>query len=156
MGIEYKIKRLKVMWRRFKRRANKHVYPEKEYKISPYQEKAIRLWRMTLKDPASRLGVNTYGVRQVDRENLVMVFQDINGSADEAVLTIMDTNDNGNNLYELHISRRYAIWVCEAFDDEMDRRMNKAESAKRLLIESDLENLLRSQENRMKNSNTGK
>lgn len=149
MGIEYKIKRLKVRWRIFMRRFKPSLYPEKEYRITPYQEKAIKLWRMTLKDPASRLGVNTYGVRQVDRENLVIIFQDF-GAGDDSFLTIMDTNDNGNNLYELHISKRHAAMVCEAFDDEMDRRMNRVESAKRLLIESDLDNLLRSQEQRMK------
>jgi hypothetical protein len=150
MNIDYRIKRMQVRWRKFKRRFDKSLYPEKEYRISPYQEKAIRLWRMTLKDPDSRLGVNTYGVRQVDRENLVMVFQDFGGSNDDSILTIMDTNDNGNNLYELHISKRHAIMLCEAFDDEMNRRMNRVESAKRLLIESDLDNLLRSQEKRMK------
>jgi len=149
MGIEYKIKRLKVRWRKFMRRFRPSLYPEKEYRITPYQEKAIKLWRMTLKDPASRLGVNTYGVRQVDRENLVIIFQDF-GAGDDSFLTIMDTNDNGNNLYELHISKRHAAMVCEAFDDEMDRRMNRVEFAKRLLIESDLDNLLQSQEQRMK------
>ena len=153
MGIDYKIKRLKVRWRRFMRRFDKRLYPEKEHRISPYQEKAIRLWRMTLKDPSSRLGVNTFGVRQVDRENLVIVFQDFGGANDDSVLTIMDTNDNGNNLYELHISKRHAGMVCEAFDDEMDRRMNRVESAKRLLIESDLDNLLKSQEKRMRSGN---
>jgi len=150
MNIDYRIKRMQVRWRKFKRRFDKGLYPEKEHRISPYQEKAIRLWRMTLKDPDSRLGVNTYGVRQVDRENLVMVFQDFGGSNDDSILTIMDTNDNGNNLYELHISKRHAIMLCEAFDDEMNRRMNRVESAKRLLIESDLDNLLRSQEKRIK------
>lgn len=149
MLINYRIKRIKVRWRVFMRRFRPSLYPEKEYRISPYQEKAIRLWRMTLKDPNSRLGVNTYGVRQVDRENLVIMFQDF-GAGDDSFLTIMDTNDNGNNLYELHISKRHAAMVCEAFDSEMDRRMSRVESAKRLLIESDLDNLLRSQENRMK------
>lgn len=149
MGIEYKIKRLKVRWRIFMRRFKPSLYPEKEYRITPYQEKAIKLWRMTLRDPSSRLGVNTYGVRQVDRENLVIIFQDF-GAGDDSFLTIMDTNDNGNNLYELHISKRHAAMVCEAFDDEMDRRMNRVEFAKRLLIESDLDNLLHSQEQRMK------
>lgn len=152
MGIDYKIKRMKVRWRIFMRRFRPSLYPEKEYRITPYQEKAIKLWRMTLKDPASRLGVNTYGVRQVDRENLVIIFQDF-GAGDDSFLTIMDTNDNGNNLYELHISKRHAAMVCEAFDDEMDRRMNRVESAKRLLIESDLDNLLQSQEKRMRSTN---
>lgn len=151
MLISYRIKRLKVRWRRFTRRFSPNIYPEKDYRISPYQEKGIRLWRMTLKDPSSRLGVSTFGVRQVDRENLVMVFQDF-GAGDDSILTIMDTNDNGNNLYELHISRRHTVMVCEAFDSEMDRRMNRVESAKRLLIESDLDNLLQSQERRMRKS----
>jgi hypothetical protein len=156
MGIDYKIKRLKVRWRRFKRRFDKGLYPEKEHRISPYQEKAIRLWRMVLKDADSKLGVSSYGVRQVERENLVLVFQDFGSSNDETVLTIMDTNDNGNNLYELHIGKRHAILVCEAFDDEMDRRMNRAESAKRLLIESDLDHLLQTQEEKMKSQRVSK
>lgn len=149
MGINYRIKRWKVRWRRFMRHFDKGLYPEKEHRISPYQEKAIRLWRMTLKDPSSRLGVSTYGVRQVDRENIVIIFQDF--GTDDSILTIMDTNDNGNNLYELHLSKRHSVMVCEAFDDEMNRRMNRVESAKRLLIESDLDSLLKDQEARMKN-----
>jgi len=84
------------------------------------------------------------------------VFQDFGSSNDETVLTIMDTNDNGNNLYELHIGKRHAILVCEAFDDEMDRRMNRAESAKRLLIESDLDHLLQTQEEKMKSQRVSK
>lgn len=142
MKINYRIKRIKVRWRNFKRRFDKGIYPEKSYRISPYQEKGMRLWKLVLKEQESKLGVNTWGVRQIERDNLVMVFQSYGNSNDDSILTIMDVNDGGNNLYELHISARQATIICEAFDLEMDRRMNRAESAKRLLIESDLDRLL--------------
>jgi hypothetical protein len=60
----------------------------------------------------------------------------------------MDVNDSGNNVYELHLGNRQANSICSAFDMEMDRRMHRAESAKRLLIESDLDRLLRIQDDR--------
>ena len=148
MIINYKIKKLKVRWRRFIRRFDKGLYPHKEYRISPYQEKGIRLWKLMLKDQNSKLGVNTYGVRQIEKENLLLVFNSIGNSNDDSVLTIMDVNESGNNVYELHLGNRQAISICNKFDIEMDRRMYRAESAKRLLIESDLDRLLILQENK--------
>lgn len=149
--ISWRIKRLKVRWRRFSRRFGASMYHEKEYKISPYQEKAIRLWKMLLKDKECRLGVNSYGVRQIEKGDLLMVFQAANGANDESVLTIMDVTDNGNNLYELHISYKSSCNVCESFDNEMDRRMNDAENIRRSIIETDLDKLLRRQEDRFRN-----
>ncbi len=150
MEINYRIKRLKVRWRRFMRRFDKGLYPQKEYRISPYQEKGMRLWRLMLKDQDSKLGVNTYGVRQIEKDNLLLVFQSAGNSNDDSVLTIMDVNDSGNNVYELYIGTRQAASICEAFDMEMNRRMNRAESAKRFLIESDLDRLLKIQDERIK------
>ena len=150
MEINYRIKRIKVRWRRFMRRFDKGLYPQKEYRISPYQEKGMRLWRLMLKDQDSKLGVNTYGVRQIEKDNLLLVFLSGGNSNDDSVLTIMDVNDSGNNVYELHIGARQAASICEAFDMEMNRRMNRAESAKRLLIESDLDRLLKMQDERIK------
>jgi hypothetical protein len=148
--ISWKIKKLKVRWRRFSRSFGAKMYYEKEHKISPYQEKAIRLWKMILKDKECRLGVNSYGVRQIEKGDLLMVFQSANGTNDESVLTIMDVTETGNNLYELHISYRNACNVCEIFDLEMDRRMNDAENIRRSIIETDLDKLLRRQEDRFR------
>ena len=150
MEFNYRIKRLKVRWRQFMRRFDKSLYPQKDYRISPYQEKGIRLWRLMLKDQNSKLAVNTYGVRQIEKDNLLLVFQYGGNSNEDSVLTIMDVNDSGNNVYELHIGTRQATSICEAFDMEMNRRMNRAESAKRLLIESDLDRLLKIQDDRIK------
>ena len=132
------------------RRFDKSLYPQNYYRISPYQEKGIRLWRLILKDQNSKLGLNTYGVRQIEKENLLLVFQYGGNSNEDSVLTIMDVNDSGNNVYELHIGIRQATSICDAFDMEMNRRMNRAESAKRLLIESDLDRLLKIQDERIK------
>jgi hypothetical protein len=152
--ISWRIKRLKVSWRRLTRRFGATMYPEKQYKISPYQEKAIRLWKMLLKDKECRLGVNSYGVRQIEKGDLLMVFQSANGTNDDSVLTIMDVTDSGNNLYELHISYKSACNVCESFDTEMDRRMNDAENIRRSIIETDLDKLLRRQEDRFRSQRT--
>jgi hypothetical protein len=144
----YRLKRLKVKWRQWKKSLDKRISPVAQ-NTSPYQEKAIRLWKLVLKDTESKLAVNTYGVRQIDRDNLLLVFQYSDGNSD-SILTIMDITENGNNLYELNIPPKQSITICNYFDDEMDRRMNKVETTKRNIIETDLDKLVDFQDMQLK------
>lgn len=141
--LGYRLKRLKVKWRQWKNSFDKRIGPE-DQTTSPYQDKAIRLWKLTLKDTESKLGVSTQGVRQIEKDNLLIIFQ-YTDSNSNSILTIMD-----NNVYELSIPPKQSITICDYFDDEMDRRMNKSVSAKRVIIETDLDKLVNSQDIQLK------
>ena len=104
---------------------------------------------MCLKDTEAKLAFNTNGVRQIEKENLLLVFQ--HNPSGESVMTIMDINENSKNIYELNILSKQSLYVCDLFDDEMDRRMFMADSAKRHMIETDLDNLVTLQEGKLKN-----
>lgn len=146
--LSYRIKRLRVRWRRWRCSIDEKIIPEEGRTSTPFQEKAIRLWRLCLKDSESKLAFNTNGVRQIEKENLLMVFQ--HNPSGESVMTIMDISDSSKNIYELNILSKPSSYVCDLFDDEMDRRMTIADNAKRKLIETDLDNLVTLQESRLK------
>ena len=148
--LSYRIKRLRVRWRRWRCSIDEKIIPEEGRTATPFQEKAIRLWRLCLKYQESKLGFNTNGVRQIEKENLLMVFQHNPGG--ESVMSIVDISDNSKNIYELNILSKPSSYVCDLFDDEMDRRMRIADSAKRKLIETDLDNLVTLQESKLKSS----
>lgn len=148
--IGYRIKRLRVHWRRWKNRLDNSITPEESRLLTPFQEKAIKLWRLCLRDREAKLAFNTNGVRQIDKENLLIVFQ--HNPSGESVLTIMDIDDaKKKNIYELSIPNKHSSYVCGLFDDEMDKRMSIAESTKRQIIETDLDSLLEQQEAKIKN-----
>ena len=147
--LRYRIKRWRVHWRRWKNSLDNRITPD-EYKIvTPFQEKGIKLWRLCLKDSSTKLAFNTNGVRQIEKENLLLVFQ--HNPSGESVMTIMDINDSSKNIYELNILSKQSIYVCDLFDDEMDKRMSLVESTKREIIETDLDNLLVAQESLLRN-----
>jgi len=94
------------------------------------------------------LAFNTFGIRQIEKDNLLLVFQ--HNPTGESVMTIMDINETSHNLYELHIPVKNSLYVCDLFDDEMDKRMSDTESKKRFIIESDLDKLLQQEEKNLK------
>ena len=147
--LSYRIKRMRVYWRRWKDSLDNRITPEESRITTPFQEKAIKLWRLCLKDGSTKLAFNTNGIRQIEKENLLLVFQ--HNSSGESVMTIMDINDSSKNIYELNILSKQSLYVCDLFDDEMDRRMCMADSAKRQMIETDLDNLVLAQEGKLKN-----
>jgi hypothetical protein len=146
--LGYRIKRFKVRWRQWRENIGGKMISD-ERTSTPFQEKAIRLWRLCLKDSESKLAFNTNGIRQIEKENLLLVFQ--HNSTGESVMTIMDINDNSKNIYELNILSKSSTYVCDLFDDEMDRRMYMADNEKRKMIETDLDNLVTFQEGKLKN-----
>ena len=146
--LSYRIKVWRVYWRRWKNRLDNSITPDENKMTTPFQEKGIKLWRLCLKDSAAKLAFNTTGVRQIEKENLLLVFQHNPGG--ESVMTIMDINESSKNIYELNILTKQSNYVCDLFDDEMDKRMSLVESTKRQIIETDLDNLLIVQENLLK------
>lgn len=146
--LSWRLKRLRVRWRKWRRSIDNSIVSNEDKVITPFQEKAIRLWKLVLKDKNSKLAFNTYGIRQIELENLLLVFQ--HNPTGESIITIMDVNDVNHNLYELHIPVKNSLYICDQFDSEMDKRMNDVETKKRNIIETDLDNLLQQQEKRLK------
>jgi hypothetical protein len=146
--LSYRFKRLQVRWRKWRRSIGDTMSFDETKVITPFQEKAIRLWKLVLKDTNSKLAFNTYGIRQIEKDNLLIVFQ--HNTTGESVMTIMDTKESNNNLYELHIPLKQSMYVCDLFDGEMDKRMNNVESKKRSIIETDLDNLIKEEEKNIK------
>lgn len=146
--LSYRIKVWRVYWRRWKNRLDNSITPDENKMTTPFQEKGIKLWRLCLKDSAAKLAFNTTGVRQIEKENLLLVFQHNPGG--ESVMTIMDINTSSKNIYELNILTKQSNYVCDLFDDEMDKRMSLVEITKRQIIENDLDNLLVVQEGLLK------
>lgn len=112
--------------------------------INPFEEKAVKLWKILLRDPSTKMAYNSYGARQVEKENIFIIFQP--AASTDYIMTIMDVTDTSKNLYELHISEGPANNVMVSFDSEMERRMRRTESSKRWIIQSDIDRLIEKEE----------
>lgn len=141
--IKYRWKRWTIKWRKWKEKLDSKIIPEPE-KISAYQEKAIKLWKICLRDKDTQLAYNTSGIRQLEKESLFMIFKP--SSNRDYIMTIMDINDSRKSVYEIHVPNNYADDVCDFFDIELERRMREAENNKRSIIDDDLNKLLDQEE----------
>ena len=142
--INYRWKRARVMWRSWRRSIDNSIKPESS-KLTPYESKGIRLWKICLRDEETQMAYNSYGVRQIEKDNIFIILSPANGS-DKYIMTIMDITSERRSLYELNIEGRHANSTCEAFDIEMEKRMNKAQNSKRDLIETDIDKLIQAQD----------
>ena len=141
--IKYRILRGLVKFHNWKQSIDSKIDNERS-RISPYEEKAIRLWRMLLKDEDTKMSYNSFGVRQIEKENIFMIFQ--HSGNNDYIMTLMDVNENGRSLYELHFPQKHADIVSDHFDDELERRMKKTENNKRHIIENDIDKLIKVEE----------
>jgi len=141
--IKYRIKRLRVYWRKWRRSIDNRMTIERK-QITTYEEKAIRLWKILLKDEDTQMNYNTSGVRQIEKDNVLMMFQPAGNS--EYLMTLFDVDDTRRSLYELRIPQKESEVVSDYFDTEMEKRMKKAENNKRSIIETDLDKLLEKEE----------
>jgi hypothetical protein len=141
--VKMRWKRLRVKWRRWKRSLDNSIKPESS-KLTAYEEKGIRLWKMVVRDEDTQMALNSSGVRQIEKDTLFITVAPHNGS-DRYTMTIMDITSSRRSLYELHFDGKHANNVCESFDIEMDRRMRKVEMSKRNLIETDIDKLISAQ-----------
>lgn len=138
-----KFKRIQVLWRKWRKSLDKSITLDNQ-KLSPYQEKAIRLWRLCLKDDNTKMAYNTLGIRQIEKGNLFITYTPADNSS--YIMTIMDINDDRKNLFEIHIPSKHAGYAVDIFDTEMEKRMMKVENTKRAIIESDIDKLLAEEE----------
>ena len=144
--LKYKYLRLLISWRNWRRNLSDKVMAEPS-KISPYGEKAIRLWKILVKDEETKLSYNSLGVRQIEKNNIFMILQP--GYNNDFIITLMDVASDRRNLYELRIPFRFAEVATDHFDYELEKRMKKAEKNKRVLIENDIDKLLEEEEKSM-------
>lgn len=146
--IKYRFKKLRVRWRRWRRSLDNSIKPESS-KLTPYEEKGLKLWKMVVRDEESQMALNSYGVRQVEKDTIFITVTPTN-SSDRFTMTIMDITSNRRSLYELHFDGKPAANALEAFDVEMEKRMRKVENSKRALIETDIDKLIQSQDKALK------
>ena len=145
MILEYRLKRLLIRWRYFQKFWEKRLSTKKE-DLTPYQTKAIRLWRMLVRNPNVSLQYNSSGTRQIEHNDLMVIF------IPEFVMTIMDLNPHRKCVYEIHIPEQWGQEVTAYFDIELSKRMRETENDKRSIIGDDLDALIR-QEERYTNRN---
>ena len=141
--IKHRFKRLRVYWRKWRRSIDNRMTIERK-PITTYEGKAIRLWKILLKDEDTQMNYNTSGVRQIEKDNVLMMFQPAGNS--EYLMTLFDVDDTRRSLYELRIPQKESEVVSDYFDTEMEKRMKKAENNKRSIIETDLDKLLEKEE----------
>lgn len=141
--IKYRAKRFLVKWKKMRKRMDKRM-SEGGDKLTPFEEKAIKLWRLCLKDKNTQLAFNTNNIRQLEKENLFMIFRP-SGNRDH-IMTIMDINSERKSVYEIHVPNNYSDDVCDYFDIELEKRMREAENNKRATIDDDLDKLIDQEE----------
>ena len=141
--IKHRFKRLRVYWRKWRRSIDNRMTIERK-PITTYEGKAIRLWKILLKDEDTQMNYNTSGVRQIEKDNVLMMFQPAGNS--DYLMTLFDVDDTRRSLYELRIPQKESEVVSDYFDTEMEKRMKKAENNKRSIIETDLDKLLEKEE----------
>ena len=149
MILSYKLKKFYIRWRYLENFWEKHFPKKKEY-LSPYQVKVIKLWRMLLRNPNVSLQFNPYGTRQIEHNDLMMIFNN-----SEFVMTIMDTNPHRKCVYEIHLPVQWGEEIITYFDVELSRRMRGTEDDKRSIIGDDLDALIRQEERLVNRSKAG-
>ena len=141
--LKYRIKVAIVIWRKWRRSIDRTITPERT-KLSPYEEKTIKLWKILLKDEDTQMAYNNDGIRQIEKDGIFMIFQPTEST--DFVMTLMNIEDNGKSLYELYIPSRHSCIVSDYFDDEMEKRMRKTFNSKRSIMETDIDKLLKKEE----------
>ena len=141
--LKYRLKRLYIRWINWRKKLDSKIGPKKE-PLSPFEEKAVKLWKLTIKDSDTQLAYNSWGIRQIDKENISIIFKP-SGNTDY-IMTIIDITDERKSIYEIHIPTKHADAVCDYFDYEMERRMREKENTKKSIIANDLDRLLEQEE----------
>ena len=141
--VKYKYLRLRIKWRNWRRSVGDKMVAERS-KLTPYEEKSLRLWKLLLKDEDTKMSFNNHGVRQVEKKNVFMKLQ--HGGNNDYIMTVIDITTERRSLYEIHIPINHAEVIGDYFDYELERRMKRSENNKRIIIETDIDNLLEQEE----------
>lgn len=147
----YILRRFVEMNARFKRIDKKVIYG-KEIKLTPLQDRSLKIWKVLLRDPETVLYYSpTKRQRQVKSDNILIV---LNEYVDYHNLIMFDTSSVSVNFYEVRISVQYSGLLIDSFDLEMDRRMLDSEESHRKLVEATLDVVLQQKEELLKNKKT--
>lgn len=138
----------------FKKIDSKVAYHE-ENKITPMQEKAIKLWKLCLRDKNTNISCSISNqTRQIEKNNLLIILSPLNQV--DYYISILDTDNGKNCIYEIRIGQKLAETVISTFDYENERRMKEGEEERRNSIYSDLDKLLLQEEEALKPFNKPK
>lgn len=138
--IRRKILRGIIKWRRFKKKLSKKISLERHERQSIYQQKAMQLWSVMLKDKETMLHYsNITNVRQLHKKEVLI---SLYPGHDDFHMCIIDHSGQRNNLYEIVILKYDVTLLVDTFDVENDRRMRHLEGEKRSIIYEDLDFLL--------------
>ena len=111
------------------------------------QEKALRLWKLCLKDRETNITCSISNkTRQIEKNNMLITLSTLSSSSIDYQMTIIDVDKDKSCLYEIRLSDRIAQSVITSFDVENERRMKEGEDEKRNSICSDLDKLLLQEE----------
>lgn len=116
------------------------------HKLNPMQERASKLWKISLKDKDCILHCSiSTKQRQVQSGSLLIILSPV--QVDHSIMTIFDGNDDAKcNFYEVVIPQPHLDLACQQFDDVIDRRMSSLESDRRETVEDIMETMVRRQE----------
>ena len=132
---------LNKTFRKIDRKINYTVDP----KNSPLQEKAVKLWKLCLKDQDTNITCSIRNrMRQIEKDNMLIILFPLNTI--DYTMTIIDVDTDKSCLYEIRIESKLAESIISSFDIENERRMKMGEDEKRESIYSDLDKLLLQEE----------
>ena len=131
---------------RFFRRVDKKITINQEgSKPSDLEEKAIRLWKLCLKNKSTHISCSIpKQIRQLQKDNMMIILSPLNSI--EYLMTIIDTDLSKRCLYEVPITQKQSDIVISSFDIENEKRMRQTEQERRNSIHSDLDSLLKKEE----------
>lgn len=119
---------------------SKKMSLERSMRQSTYQQKAIQLWSVMLKDKETMLHYsNVTNVRQLHKKEVLI---SLYPGHDDYHMCIIDHSGTRSNLYEILILKYDVTLLIDTFDVENDRRMRHLEGEKRSIIYEDLDFLL--------------
>lgn len=120
-----------------------------ETKFTPMQEKAVKLWKLCLKDKKTNMSCSISNrIRHIEKNNMLIILSPINQL--DYLMTIIDIDNSKSCLYEIRITSKLSEDVILSFDTENQKRMMNREEGKRKFIYNDLDKLLLREEESVK------
>ena len=141
-----------VLVNSFFRKIDTKVAYSEENTITPLQEKAVRLWKLCLKDKETNISCSISNkTRHIEKNNMLITLSPLNQL--DYLMCILDTENNKECLYEIRIGAKLSDSVITSFDIENERRMKMGEEERRKSIYKDLDKLLLQEESALKRIN---
>ena len=117
--------------------------------VLPIQDKAVRLWKLCLKDESAQISCSmAERIRQIEKDNMLIILSPLNEM--DYLMTIMDVDNNKSCLYEIRMGHKISESITSTFDIENEKRMKMGQSEKRDSIHNDLNKLIHQQESSLK------